>query len=236
MNRLWAGYMLAAVHEPLPSDGSVPRPQAEQRSSSASWVKVGIVLALVLASTVAVARARGPSSGPGSDDSRPHARGLNGRGGDHWHAAIGFYICDRFAPDIRTDRDLLGIHTHGDGLVHIHPFTPLAAGKRATLQRFFEAVGAKVTSSEIELPGSSTSMRSGMTCGDRVAEVVVKVWDSRSPTDPGHIIPDAPASIPLRNNELITIAVVPKGTDIPRPPSEARLDHPVDGVRANRQK
>ncbi len=42
--------------------------------------------------------------------------------GDHWHDAYGIYVCDAFEP---PQFDLPGarhdIHTHEDGLMHIHP-------------------------------------------------------------------------------------------------------------------
>ena len=34
-----------------------------------------------------------------------------------------------------------GIHSHGDGLVHIHPFTAAEAGKNATLGKFAQYAG-----------------------------------------------------------------------------------------------
>ena len=57
----------------------------------------------------------------------------------HWHAAFGIYICDTFQPKITgtleetgIDSDgnqvllndkfrILGIHSHGDGIIHYHP-------------------------------------------------------------------------------------------------------------------
>src|SRR3954464_11404283 len=44
---------------------------------------------------------------------------------DHWHAAYGFYVCDHFLPALpESPKDPEGIHTHGDGVFHIHPFGP----------------------------------------------------------------------------------------------------------------
>ena len=59
--------------------------------------------------------------------------------GDHWHSAWGVYVCDKFVklPE-PTGNDPVGIHTHGDGLIHTHPFSEKAAGKIAIMARFFE--------------------------------------------------------------------------------------------------
>ena len=56
--------------------------------------------------------------------------------GDHIHQAIGFSVCGQFLPNIPTFESKIGIHTHGDGVMHIHPFSQLGVGANATLGRF----------------------------------------------------------------------------------------------------
>ena len=53
--------------------------------------------------------------------------------GDHWHASLAITICgERYvAPQFPG-----GIHTHGDGVIHIHPNSDAEAGDHATLGRF----------------------------------------------------------------------------------------------------
>ena len=58
--------------------------------------------------------------------------------------------------------DPLGIHTHEDGLIHIHPFLAGAAGKAATLGKFFDQVGVKVTDSAITLPPGAAVRRADL--------------------------------------------------------------------------
>ena len=42
--------------------------------------------------------------------------------GDHWHVAVGFSRCGEALPEPSDDaEDRHGIHTHGDGLIHLHP-------------------------------------------------------------------------------------------------------------------
>ena len=59
------------------------------------------------------------------------------RVGDHWHSAYDVYVCDTFRSKIVLETDPNGIHSHGDGLIHIHPFNKLASGRDAVLGEFF---------------------------------------------------------------------------------------------------
>jgi hypothetical protein len=160
------------------------------------------------------------------DNTRPLAASA-GRAGDHWHAAIGFYICGSFTPDLPEGEDPLGIHGHGDNVVHIHPFGASAAGKRATLEIFFDSVGADVSDDRIELPGQDTK-RTGDKCGNKEGVIRTKVWDTRDASDPGRIVEGDPSNLRPKDNQLITIAFGPEDEDIPKPPSERNLDALTD--------
>jgi len=160
------------------------------------------------------------------DNSRPFAAAA-GRAGDHWHSAIGFYICGAFVPDLPEGSDPLGIHGHGDNVIHIHPFGATAAGKRATLGVFFDSVGAKVSSDKLELPGQGTK-RNGDKCDNGAGVVQTKVWDTRDASDQGRIVAGDASSIRPKDGQLVTVAFVPEGTDIPKPPSERTLDNLSD--------
>ena len=146
---------------------------------------------------------------------------------DHWHAAIGYYICGSFVPNLPEGDDPLGIHGHGDNVIHIHPFGASSTGKRATLDVYFDTVGADISDDKIELPGQETK-RNGDRCEDGPGVIRTKVWDTRSPTDSGRIVEGDPSNIRPQDNQLITIAFVPEGDDIPRPPSAANLDRLTD--------
>jgi hypothetical protein len=165
------------------------------------------------------------------DNSRPLAAAA-GVAGDHWHAALGFDICGTFAPNVPdSGTDPLGIHTHGDGVVHIHPFSALSSGKRAKLQIFFDTTNVKVSASSIKLPTDDTTHKNGQNCDAGTvgtATVQTKVWDSRDPADQGRIVTGNPSGIRPTDGMLISIAFVPAGTDIPRPPSAGQLDKLTD--------
>ncbi len=160
------------------------------------------------------------------DNTRPFAAAA-GRPADHWHAAIGYYICGSFVPNLPEGDDPLGIHGHGDNVIHIHPFGSSAAGKRATLDIYFDTVGADISDDRVELPGQDTK-RNGDDCEDGPGRIRTKVWDRGNPDDPGSIIEGDPSAIRPQDNQLITVAFVPEGADIPKPPSEPTLDNLSD--------
>lgn len=194
------------------------------RRGTTSWLWPGLMAVVVILGTAGIVYSRDQHQ---PDNSRPLAAAA-GVAGDHWHAAIGFDICGTFAPNVPdSGTDPLGIHTHGDGVVHIHPFSALSAGKRAKLQIFFDTTHVTATASEIKLPTDPATHKNGQKCDSGTvgtAQVQTKVWDSRDPADQGHIVPGNPGNIHPKDGMLITIAFVPPGTDIPRPPSADQLD------------
>ena len=195
-----------------------------KRGGSRSWLFPGFMSLVVVLGTFLVFTSRNDLA---PDLSRPRPPGGPGNPGDHWHAAIGFDICGAFAPPIQDQTDPLGIHTHGDGVVHVHPFSSVSAGNRARLKVFMDAVKAEVTNEEIRLPGQE-ARKNGDKCGEQSGEVRVKVWNSRDPSDQGQIWAGDPGDIRLRDNQLITVAFKPKDADISRPPTADELDRLTD--------
>ena len=145
--------------------------------------------------------------------------------GDHWHAAVGFYICGEFQPDIAEFESRVGIHTHGDGVIHIHPSSAGGAGENATLGAFLEGAGVTLDDDELKI-GDETWKEGDQKCGDEDGELVVAQWKDVENTDekPALIRRDFD-SIRFRDDgEGYTIAFVPEGTtDIPKPESAAQL-------------
>lgn len=192
------------------------------RRGSSSLLWPGLMAMVVILGTAGIVYSRDQRQ-PDTTRPRPAA---NGVAGDHWHAALGIDICGTFEPNIPDSQtDPLGIHTHGDGVVHIHPFSTTASGSRAKMSVYFDTVGAKINASEIKIPNDDKTYKNGQPCpSGGTATVQTKVWDSRDPSDQGRIVTGSPASIRPTDGMLITIAFVPSGTDIPRPPSADQLD------------
>ena len=192
-------------------------------SSSLGWpIAMALVVVMGTAGIVYSREQRQP------DTSAPLASGP-GRAGDHWHSAIGFNICGTFAPNLPDPQvDPVGIHTHGDGIVHTHPFSSRAAGRNARLGLYFDIFeGLEVSSEKLQLPGQDAK-RNDMECDGTPAVVRTKIWQSRSPDEEGEVYQADPADIRLGDNQLITIAFLPADAEIPKPPSEPTLDNLSD--------
>lgn len=179
-----------------------------------------VVLVVLGLSLVAFARSTNPGDGS------PQL-------GEHWHAAYGVYLCDRWVSNF-SDRgaDSLGIHTHDDGLIHIHPFLAGATGESATIGKFFEQVGMDVSDSSITLPPGeqfrSREYKNGeTTCDGERARVVTAHWDDA--VTAGDQRPDDVRTSDISGEHFdtdqgaYTIAFLPEGEDIPPPPSAADI-------------
>lgn len=65
-------------------------------------------------------------------------------GSSHWHAAYVVRVCDEVLDPFEDAQASHGIHTHGDGLIHVHPATEIVGFERATLRVFTEVVGLRL--------------------------------------------------------------------------------------------
>ncbi len=85
--------------------------------------------------------------------------------GDHWHAPYQFFACGEKQPNAGTWES--GVHTHGDGIMHIHPFQTFEEGSGARMVKWFEYGGGKLTNDSIKLPQSNVrEWKNGDTCPD----------------------------------------------------------------------
>ena len=91
------------------------------------------------------------------------ATGAPRSGEDHWHATYTYYVCGEKQPNAPTWEGV-GVHTHGDGVVHIHPFSPPEEGQGARLTKWFDYGGGKLDGDEIRLPGLSVTWKNGDEC------------------------------------------------------------------------
>lgn len=71
--------------------------------------------------------------------------------GDHWHASYLIVVYGKPVPSFPVETPG-GVHTHGDGLIHIHPQTPSEEGRGANLARFMGTAGGLLTEDTLLLP------------------------------------------------------------------------------------
>jgi hypothetical protein len=83
---------------------------------------------------------------------------------DHWHAALGVDDCGKWTPNwttpfatingtsspVRAGTDAYaGMHSHGDGLIHMEPQTSDEMGNHATVGEYFKFAGFKLNTTSI---------------------------------------------------------------------------------------
>jgi hypothetical protein len=183
--------------------------------SSRSFVWPAAVAAVVILGVLLVAVSRG------GHDGANEAPVL----GDHWHAAYGIDDCGTFAPPLTdvSPEDPLGLHTHGDGLMHIHPFTTAATGKRATIGTWSKQVGLALTDTSVKT--STVNRKNGQDCNGAKGTVQLWVWDSANAD--ARRIKDHLADYRPQDGSLFTIAFLAEGAEVPKPPSSVNLTDPV---------
>jgi hypothetical protein len=154
--------------------------------------------------------------------------------GDHWHAAISVNSCGTWLPappEFETAADNanvnVGIHTHGDGFIHIHPFYRSEAGDHATLGLFFKyggwelsEDGFKVWPANPAVDPKPVSRQNGQVCytpeGKRKEGRLV--WTVNCKQMTGN-----PADYKLKDQDIIAIGFLPDGEKLGPPPNVGAL-------------
>ncbi|MCB0975820.1 MAG: hypothetical protein KDB02_00030 [Acidimicrobiales bacterium] len=202
---------------------------------SSNWLFPAAIVLVVALGVSIVMFARSKNSGYNGNSTPPRAQlSQSSTAFDHWHAAFAIDICgEQLPPQTDAREDALGIHTHGDGLIHIHPFSVQSAGKRATMQKFFDQVGLKVSDDRVTLPtefnGSRTFESGVTTCGGKPAEWALAHWKTAHEAvtgKPDKIYTSNFGGVRFTEDlGAFTLAFVPKGTtDIPGPTSAKDID------------
>ena len=152
----------------------------------------------------------------------------------HWHVALGVRVCDKWLDPITDQVDPKGIHSHSDGIIHVHPFVASAAGPRATFERYAEAVKGELAADRFAWPEGDGKKKveheTGEKCGEQEAEVKAFYNGQPHEGDPGNIR--------LTDRGKLVLAFVPKGTtyeQIGDPPSTPGLDNLSDVDPATQQ-
>jgi hypothetical protein len=170
--------------------------------------------AIIVAGVVLIAMSR-------SDRERPLVNK------DHWHAAFGVNVCGQWLPhapefhsDISNPRATAGVHSHGDGLIHIHPFVSAEAGEHATVGRFLAYGGWSADEDGFAVWDATGVHTEEDGCDGEPAQVR---WSVNGQERRGDISDYRP-----RDQDVIALALLPEGEEIGTPPSAENVATPSD--------
>jgi hypothetical protein len=186
-----------------------------------------LIIAILVVGSVLVFLARGERAASASQ--APVANQ------DHWHAAFGIDLCGEILPNPGdSGPDTRGIHTHQDGLIHIHPFVGAASGENARFALFAEQTGIELGDGEFTLPDGRT-FANGDPCEGEDGEteegrVALYVWPPQATdaTEPRAVTEDLGAVRFTDDGQAFVLAFVPEGTEVQLPPSVEALANPSD--------
>ncbi len=150
----------------------------------------------------------------------------------HWHAALGVYDCDHWMSDgtgkgvwqwpaatpqgeparANDPNTYAGLHSHDDGIIHMEPATPDEAGMNATLGRYFEFGGWKLSATGFTFLG--TTRTNGDKCGMKPG--TLQWWVN------GKAHTGDPAAYKLYDRDVVVLAFVPAGAPSPGPPPSVK--------------
>jgi hypothetical protein len=122
-----------------------------------------LLVAIGIVAVVAVVATR-PHRTAGPDDAvGPRSGAIGPTRFDHWHAALGVNDCGRWVPNWLTPvapiggtpvqagtNDYAGLHSHGDGIIHMEPVSNRDEGRNATVGRYFTYAGFELSETSID--------------------------------------------------------------------------------------
>lgn len=118
---------------------------------------------------------------------------------DHWHSVYGIYSCNaasetefdlededdrelarqvKFLPAFQSTQDDTGIHSHGDGVMHIHPFFELSSGDNAQIRHWISEMNIEITPEQIVVNNqfdAPAQLVAGQECLDGTGTATIKL-------------------------------------------------------------
>ena len=186
-----------------------------------NWVFPGAIAMIAVLGVLLIVFARSEDSADAD---------VSPRIGEHWHAAYGVNICGEWQqPLVDTQGDRLGIHTHEDGIVHIHPLSSGGSGENARLGKFYDEVNLDVSDDEITIPGGQTYKAGDQSCGDDTdATVRLLRWDGPEDEEPDVVTEDITDARFTQDRQVFALVFGPDDLEVSQPPSVPNLDNLTD--------
>ncbi len=211
-------------------------------SGGTTFPAVITIVCLLMIGLVVYAKA----SVPGEETGHPQA-------GEEWVASYAFRVCDEEFTLTGTPAELTkdastgnpdslsagDVASSSDGIIHYHPQTGGATGRRAKLGVFLDVYQVKLGDTKLSVPqdqvgtGNPSSWNvddnvfKGTACDGEDAVLKVRVWSDYTSGEFQDMVTDF-RNIRLKNNGMVfVIAVVPSDKDyeIPRPASACDLEN-----------
>jgi hypothetical protein len=215
------------------------RKPKRRRSGSTAWIVATLVIVLAFTGILILTVADRRSNSAGANEAPKYADQTTGQAGDHWHTYLAVNVCGEWLdpmPAFEKPYDNpsatfnAGIHSHGDGLIHTHPFQSSEAGTNATIGKFFSYGGWSISEDSIDLGGANsthkqwpgpasapkqTTWSAGETCpfGQYKGEKIEMTWYVDGKEKTGN-----PSDYRQQNGESVAVYFLPKGADKPFPP------------------
>jgi hypothetical protein len=160
--------------------------------------------------------------------------------GTSWHAGLAIDICGTIESALPASPSTAttGLTTTGSGVLAITPKKASEAGNNATLGKFADGyTGLTLTNSTLKYPSTKIPEYSnGEKCptgtpdAGKIGIVQARSWVISTKTsknseeeETGGATTSKPADLKFLNRQLITTGFVPKGTQMPKPPSATIL-------------
>jgi hypothetical protein len=196
---------------------------------------------LIVVTNMTAAAPVGPYVANQNNPTDPHNKD------SHWHAALGVYNCDHWLGDSTGEgiwnwpastpsnsparagntQVYAGLHSHDDGIIHMEPATNEEAGRHATVGKYFDFGGWKLSSTGYDFLG--TKAKTGDKCGNGTGTfqwAVAKFNGDVNKPQSYKLMTGNPADWKLHNDEIIILALLPPGKTadkIGNPPSLKNL-------------
>ncbi len=170
---------------------------------------------------------------------------------DHWHSAYGVWDCTdgedgAFQPVFQGRQnsqgfpyDPEGIHSHSDGIIHIHPYTANAAGEDAVMGKFFESMFVTMDENAIQASEFGVISAADAVCNGEPAVIQIVRWYNAltaGVAPPDERIYEDFDKIHFKNDgEAFTLALAPRDAVVPPPPTINDLLSVSPSLTANLQ-
>jgi hypothetical protein len=203
------------------------KPRA-RRGGSMGW-NIAILAVVLVGVLLVVITVSGSSSSDGGSGPPRAANASTGVPGDHWHTYLGVNICGEWLPPVpafeqpvgTSGLNNAGIHSHGDGLIHTHPYVASEEGTNATLGKYADYGDWNVSSDSIDAwaaPSGAPNQKSwsnGDTCtfGKYKGQPGRIVWTVDGKARTGN-----PSDYKVVDGATLAIGFLPKGAELPFPP------------------